>query len=276
MAPSIAPSSPTQGPGLHLDQGAQRELGDADGRRAGRWSPKARRRRPRSSRRSRSCGGGTPWSSPRRRGRRPRSASWASRLASAWRSSPPSPRDELPVGDADLAGHDEPRRPARWACTGPTGFAGRGHGETLPAAGVVGPATPVGHGGGPARAASQAAAATAANTASEPLTGGPPTVDRHLDRRRVDGPQDAEAADRQVVHLAGLVDRQALAADPPERHVGGADAVRAQRPSSSGSPQLTRHPPRRPGTARRRASGRVDARWPSWSTDASARPPEVR
>ena len=75
----------------------------------------------------------------------------------------------------------------------------------------------------------QTAAATAANTASEPLTGGPGVgVDLDLDARGVDGPGDAERADGEVVHLAVLVDGQPLRGDPADGHVGRADRIGAQ------------------------------------------------
>src|SRR5207248_9459006 len=52
--------------------------------------------------------------------------------------------------------------------------------------------------------------------------------DLNGDLWRVDGPQDAERPDRQVVRFAVVVDGDAFRGDPTDRHVRGPDAVRAQ------------------------------------------------
>ena len=85
----------------------------------------------------------------------------------------------------------------------------------------------IGHAGGKP-AWRQAAAATAANTASDPFTGCRRGLDLDVDRRGVDGAQDAERPDREVERRAVVVDREALAAHPAQRHVRGAGAVAAQ------------------------------------------------
>ncbi len=77
----------------------------------------------------------------------------------------------------------------------------------------------------------QAAAATAANTASdEPATRLVRVVDdRDVDRRHVLGADDAERTDGEVVHLARRrVDGERLGAHPAQRHVRGADRVGPQ------------------------------------------------
>ena len=123
----------------------------------------------------------------------------------------------------DRSGHDlasvAPRVSAAEPASTPRGIASRGErlGRDRPRATVT---------------AFHAAAATAANTASDARGRGGARVvdDRDLDRRCVLGPDHAERADREVVHLAG---RRRSTARPsvstqPERHVGRADAVRAQ------------------------------------------------
>ena len=89
-------------------------------------------------------------------------------------------------------------------------------------------AQPAGHASG-WPAPRHAAAATAANTASEPFTGSPSSgsivtsilgmsTARRMPNERIVRSSGAP----------GVVDGEALAAHPAERHVGGADAVRAQ------------------------------------------------
>src|SRR5438046_2343133 len=53
-------------------------------------------------------------------------------------------------------------------------------------------------------------------------------LDHDVDRRRVDGTQDAERSNGQVVDGAVLVDGDAFVAYPSEGHVGGTDAVGSQ------------------------------------------------
>ncbi len=79
---------------------------------------------------------------------------------------------------------------------------------------------------GEGRAPIQQAAATAANTASEPLTGGPSAAEGpDPDRGHGPGRQDAEGAHGEVADLPVLVDGDALGPDPADGLVGGADAV---------------------------------------------------
>ena len=129
------------------------------------------------------------------------------------------------------------------------------------------------------RRARQAAAATAANTASLPLTGAPVVgLDLDADRRRVDGAQDAERADRQVDRHAVGADGQPLAADPARAPCGRRRCSScAGRPRRAASPQRTPHvhtavvdggrspslrPALRDRVGRRSASGRRAARRP--------------
>ena len=128
--------------------------------------------------------------------------------------------------------------------------------------------------------ADHAAAATAANTASEPFTGGAVRRrDRRRRRRHVAGAQDAEGPDGEVVRLAVLVDGDALAPHPAQRHVRGADAVRPQHDlvERFAARDVDVHADRRrPPPRADRAARRVDARLGTPSaarrTAASAQP----
>ena len=87
----------------------------------------------------------------------------------------------------------------------------------------------------------------------------------------VDGPQDAEGADREVVHLAVVVDGDALGRHPAQRHVGGAGAVGAQHDLVE---RVARSHPRR-GRCRRRRSRRLGRRRPSSGRPRAPSPPRA-
>ena len=97
-----------------------------------------------------------------------------------------------------------------------------------------------------------AAAATAAKTASDAAAQRRPGVvdDRHVDRRRVLGPDHAERSDGEVLHLPGLgVDRETLRSAPSP-----APCARRRSRTSGARPRRADHPPRpapRPVRARR-------------------------
>ena len=100
---------------------------------------------------------------------------------------------QVAVHQPDLAGHDHPvTGPDRSGVRQPRGVR---HGQPPRR-----PRTVSGRSGGHPRS-TQTAAATAAKTASDPFTGGPVVgLDLDLDGRRVGRPDDAERADREVVH----------------------------------------------------------------------------
>ena len=218
IAPSTASSFPDGGP-TPRSRRARRAGARRRRWRSGPGGGRRRRRcRARSCGRSRPCGGGTPSSSRRRSAtRRPTRAGPA-----GWRApgalAVEAAVDEPPSTSADLAGHDEPVAGLDDRRVRPDGLA---HGRCS-----SGPGRPV------RRAAfrdPRRARHRGEHGVADPFTGlAVVALDLDVDRRRVDGPQHAEAADREVVHGAVGVDGEALARDPAERQVRGADAVGAQ------------------------------------------------
>ena len=131
------------------------------------------------------------------------------------------------VGDADLAGHDEDPGADDGGRTDRLDMP-----PSLPGASARRQRScPVGRAG---RAGSHAAAATAANTVRAPTGGPTPRSTRPAACR---GPQDAE--ERMVRSTGPVVDCQA-SLSPSQRHVGGADAVRAHGPRRDLAADLTR------------------------------------
>src|SRR5688500_13236001 len=161
----------------------------------------------------------TTWSS-----RAPWVASWASRLAMAWRSSGPVPPAIWPSLSMPTWPDTTSHSPARTiGVSAPTGFGASLIRPKLAADGDAG--RPLGRqalgdpGGGGHGGEHRV---RGVDRRPGPVVAGPQP---DLDGRRVDRPQDPEAADREVVHLAVVVDGQTLAGDPAQRHVGRAHAV---------------------------------------------------
>ena len=276
-APGMPSSCPDVGPGLHLDQRAERQLGHADGRAGRAVVAEAARCRPRSSRRSRchvaeedgglhDVGRATR---PRTRAA-PRGWRWpgAARPRAAAR---PACRRPSPTWPDTTS-----QSPARTiGVYGPTGFAMR---VSLASRQRV----PVGQSGGQPGVAATRRRPPRRTPRRTRCTGGPVAGDDlDLDRRHVDGPQHAERADREVVASPSSSTAMPSDATQPAPCARRRCSTSAARPRRAGrrTSTRTRTTPSAPisasatapacgSTHRRRAAPRA----PASSTAASAQP----
>ena len=195
---ATASSCPDVGPGFHLHQRAERELGHADGRAGRAVVAEAARCRPRSCGRSR-CRGAcrntvvfvTSASDAPSDGEQ--AVEVGDRLAQLALE---AAADELAVGDADLAGHDEPVAGSHDRGVGTDGL---GHGAQSVSASGRRSASRSGSRGGARRRPPRRRTRRRRRAPAGPSLGD----DLDLDRWRVDGPQHAERPDREVVDDAG-------------------------------------------------------------------------